>query len=87
VVSVKELSAKNKQNRKVEKGGIYKALITETKKGIKRKDGSIIKFNRNAALLLSEQGNPLGTRILGTLTYELRKKNQTKVLSLASRVL
>lgn len=87
VVSVKELSGKNKQNRKVEKGGVYKALITETKKGIRRKDGSTIQFNRNAALLLSEQGNPLGTRILGTLTYELRKKNQTKALSLASRVL
>lgn len=87
VVSIKELSGKNKQNKKVEKGGVYKALITETKKGIRRKDGSFLKWNRNAALLLSEQGNPIGTRIVGTLTYELRKKNQTKILSLASRVI
>nr|YP_008802552.1 ribosomal protein L14 [Monomastix sp. OKE-1]AGZ90205.1 ribosomal protein L14 [Monomastix sp. OKE-1] len=86
VVSVKETTGKSKQTRKVEKGGIYKALVIETKKGIKRKDGSILRFHRNSALLLSEQGNPIGTRILGNGTYELRKKNQTKVLSLALRV-
>ena len=86
VVSVKEITGKSKNTRKVEKGGIYKALVIETKKGIKRKDGSILRFHRNAALLLSDQGNPIGTRILGNVTYELRKKNQTKVLSLASRV-
>ena len=84
VISVKEAIAKQKS--KVEKGGVYKALIVETKKGVKRKDGSLVRFSQNAAILLSPQGNPIGTRILGRVTYELRKQNQTKVLSLASYV-
>ena len=84
VISVKESLAKQKS--KVEKGGVYKALIVETKKGITRKDGSIVRFSQNSAILLSQQGNPIGTRVLGRVTYELRKRNQTKVLSLASYV-
>ena len=84
VISVKESLAKQKS--KVEKGGVYKALIVETKKGITRKDGSILRFSQNSAILLSQQGNPIGTRVLGRVTYELRKRNQTKVLSLASYV-
>ena len=84
IISVKETIAKQKS--KVEKGGIYKALIVETAKGVQRKDGSVLKFARNSVVILSPQGTPIGTRILGLVTYELRKRNQSKILSLASLV-
>ncbi len=84
IISVKDTIAKQKS--KVEKGGIYKALIVETVKGIRRKDGSALKFGRNSVVILSPQGTPIGTRILGIVTYELRRKNQSKILSLASLV-
>ena len=85
VISVK--STISKQKSKVDKGGVYKALIVETLTGAQRKDGSSIQFGRNSVVLLSQQGGPIGTRILGLVTYELRKKNQSKILSLASYVL
>jgi len=85
IISVKETIAKQKS--KVEKGGVYKALIVETAKGLQRKDGSSIQFGRNSVVILTQQGIPLGTRILGLVTYELRKKNQSKILSLASHVI
>jgi large subunit ribosomal protein L14 len=85
VISVKDTIPKQKS--KVEKGGVYKALIVETVQGTQRKDGSSIKFGRNSVVILSQQGIPIGTRILGLVTYELRKKNQSKILSLASYVL
>jgi len=85
IISVKETIAKQKS--KVEKGGVYKALIVETVKGIQRKDGSSIQFGRNSVVILSQQGIPIGTRILGLVTYELRKKNQSKILSLALDVI
>jgi large subunit ribosomal protein L14 len=84
IVSVKETIAKQKS--KVEKGGVYKALIVETAQGLQRKDGSVIQFARNSVVILSAQGTPVGTRILGLVTYELRKRNQSKVLSLATTV-
>jgi large subunit ribosomal protein L14 len=84
IISVKDTIPKQKS--KVEKGGIYKALIVETVQGAQRKDGSSIKFGRNSVVILSQQGIPIGTRILGLVTYELRKKNQSKILSLASHV-
>ena len=84
IVSVNETIAKQKS--KVEKGGVYKALIVETVKGVQRKDGSVLKFARNSVVMLSPQGTPIGTRILGLVTYELRKRNQSKILSLASIV-
>ena len=95
IVSVKELTSSRgiqgskKQTNlpsKIEKGGVYKALVVETKSGLKRKDGSILRFSQNSVVLISEQGSPLGSRVLGRATYELRKKNQTKILSLASYV-
>jgi large subunit ribosomal protein L14 len=85
VVSVKSTIAK--QKTKVEKGGIYKALIVESVKGVQRKDGSVLRFTRNSIVILSPQGGPIGTRILGLVSYELRKRNQSKVLSLASVVI
>ena len=84
IVSIKDTIAKQKS--KVEKGGVYKALIVETVAGVQRKDGSVLKFARNSVVLLSAQGSPIGTRILGLVTYELRKRNQSKILSLASTV-
>ena len=84
IVSIKDTIAKQKS--KVEKGGVYKALIVETVSGVQRKDGSVLKFARNSVVLLSAQGSPIGTRILGLVTYELRKRNQSKILSLASTV-
>jgi large subunit ribosomal protein L14 len=85
IVSIK--STTPKQKTKAEKGSIYKALVVETQNGVLRKDGSSIKFARNSVVLLTAQGIPLGTRILGLVTYELRKTNQSKILSLASSVL
>jgi large subunit ribosomal protein L14 len=97
IISIKELSktsvhgrntrgTKATGNSKIEKGGVYKALVVETKTNLKRKDGSSLRFSQNSVVLISEQGNPLGTRVLGRTTYELRKKNQSKVLSLATYV-
>ena len=85
VISVKDTIPKQKS--KVEKGGVYKDLIVETVQGTQRKDGSSIQFGRNSVVILSQQGIPIGTRILGLVTYELRRKNQSKILSLASYVL
>ena len=83
VVSVKEAIPKGK----VKKGSVYKAVIVRTKQGIFRKDGSKVKFDNNAAVLIDEKGEPLGTRIFGPVTRELRSKGQMKIISLAPEVL
>ena len=85
IVSIKETIAKQKS--KVDKGGIYKAIIVETVHGVQRKDGSSLKFGRNSVVVLSAQGTPIGTRILGLVTYELRQRSQSKILSLASVII
>ena len=83
VVSVKETIAKGK----VKKGSVHKAVIVRTKQGIFRNDGSKVKFDNNAAVLTDEKGEPLGTRIFGPVTRELRSKGQMKIISLAPEVL
>ena len=83
VVSVKEAIPRGK----VKKGSVYKAVIVRTKQGIFRSDGSKVKFDNNAAVLTDEKGEPLGTRIFGPVTRELRSKGQTKIISLAPEVL
>ena len=83
VVSVKEAIA----NGKVKKGSVQKAIIVRTKYPILRNDGSKVKFDNNAAVIMDEKGEPLGTRIFGPVTRELRAKGQTKILSLAPEVL
>ena len=83
VVSVKEAIPKGK----VKKGTVCKAVIVRTKQGIFRNDGSKVKFDNNAAVLTDEKGEPLGTRIFGPVTRELRSKGQTKIISLAPEVL
>ena len=83
VVSVKEAIPRGK----VKKGSVYKAVIVRTKQGISRNDGSKVKFDNNAAVLTDEKGEPLGTRIFGPVTRELRSKGQMKIVSLAPEVL
>ena len=83
VVTVKEAIPRGK----VKKGEIHRAVIVRTAKEIRRDDGTAIRFDRNAAVLLSPQGEPIGTRIFGPVTRELRAKNYMKIISLAPEVL
>jgi large subunit ribosomal protein L14 len=71
----------------VKKGEVIRAVIVRTKKGVKRKDGSYIKFDENAAVIIKEDGNPRGTRIFGPVARELREKRYMKIVSLAPEVL
>ena len=83
VVSVKEAIP----DGKVKKGTVHKAIVVRTKYPIFRNDGSKVKFDNNAVVLIDEKGEPLGTRIFGPVTRELRSKGQTKIISLAPEVL
>ncbi|GIV34178.1 MAG: 50S ribosomal protein L14 [Chitinophagales bacterium] len=71
----------------IKKGAVSKAVVVRTKKAVKRKDGSYIRFDDNAAVLLNAQDEPRGTRIFGPVARELREKNQMKIISLAPEVL
>ncbi len=71
----------------VKKGDVIRAVIVRTRKGLQRKDGSHIKFDENAAVIINEQGNPRGTRIFGPVARELREKEYMKIVSLAPEVL
>lgn len=71
----------------VKKGDVVRAVVVRTKKGTKRKDGSCIKFDQNAAVIIKEDKNPRGTRIFGPVARELREKSYMKILSLAPEVL
>jgi len=82
-VSVKEAIPRSK----VKKGEVYKAVVVRTKKGVRRADGSLIRFDGNAAVLLNNQNQPIGTRIFGPVTRELRSENFMKIVSLAPEVL
>ena len=83
VVSVKEAIPKGR----VKKGQVMKAVVVRTAKGVRRSDGSLIRFDRNAAVLINNQGEPIGTRIFGPVTRELRARNHMKIVSLAPEVL
>ncbi len=83
VVSIKEALP----NGKVKKGDVHRALLVRTKKGVRRADGSTIKFDSNAVVLLNKQGEPIGTRVFGPVTRELRAKKFVKIMSLAEEVL
>ena len=71
----------------VKKGDVVKAVVVRTKKGARRKDGSYIKFDENAAVIIKDDGNPRGTRIFGPVARELRDKKFMKIVSLAPEVL
>ena len=72
---------------KVKKGDIYNALVVRTKHGVRRPDGSLIRFDGNAAVLLDSKREPIGTRVFGPVTRELRAINYLKIISLAPEVL
>ena len=71
----------------VKKGEVVKAVIVRTKRGIRREDGTYVRFDENAAVIIKEDKNPRGTRIFGPVARELREKDFTKILSLAPEVL
>ncbi|TCK93424.1 LSU ribosomal protein L14P [Natranaerovirga hydrolytica] len=71
----------------VKKGEVVKAVVVRTRKGVRRKDGSYIKFDENAAVIIKDDQNPRGTRIFGPVARELREKKYMKILSLAPEVL
>jgi large subunit ribosomal protein L14 len=83
VVSVKDAIPRGR----VKKGEVLQAVIVRTAKDIRRADGSVIRFDRNAAVLIDKQGEPIGTRIFGPVTRELRAKKYMKIVSLAPEVL
>lgn len=83
VVSIKDAIPRGK----VKKGEVHRAVIVRTKRDIHRADGSTIRFDKNAAVLLTKQNEPIGTRIFGPVTRELRAKQFMKIVSLAPEVL
>ena len=83
VVSIKDALPR----AKVKKGDVYKAVVVRTSKDFKRKDGSSIRFDKNAAVLLDKQEEPIATRIFGPVTRELRSKKFMKIISLAPEVI
>jgi large subunit ribosomal protein L14 len=83
VVSVKEAIPRGR----VKKGDVLQAIVVRTSQGIKRKDGSLIRFDKNAAVIVNKQSEPIGTRIFGPVPRELRAKNHMKIISLAPEVL
>jgi len=82
-VSIKEAIPRGK----VKKGEVYNAVVVRTRKGVRRPDGSVIRFDGNAAVLLNNQLQPIGTRIFGPVTRELRTEQFMKIVSLAPEVL
>jgi large subunit ribosomal protein L14 len=82
-VSVKDAIPRGR----VKKGEVYNALVVRTRKGVRRADGSVVRFDGNAAIILNNQLQPLGTRIFGPVTRELRGEKFMKIISLAPEVL
>ena len=83
VVSIKEAIPRGR----VKKGDVMKAVVVRTAKDVRRADGSVIRFDKNAAVLINNQKEPIGTRIFGPVPRELRQKNHVKIISLAPEVL
>jgi large subunit ribosomal protein L14 len=83
VVSVKEAIPRGR----VKKGDVLQAIVVRTNSAIKRKDGSVIRFDKNAAVIVNKQSEPVGTRIFGPVPRELRAKNHMKIISLAPEVI
>ncbi|MFO1242494.1 MAG: 50S ribosomal protein L14 [Rickettsiales bacterium] len=83
VVSIKDAIPRGK----VKKGEVHRAVIVRTRAGIKRQDGSLIRFDKNAAVLVNKQNEPIGTRIFGPVVRELRARQFMKIVSLAPEVL
>lgn len=82
-ITVKEASP----DGTVKKGKVYDAVVVRTKKEVRRKDGTYIRFDENAAVLIKDDGTPIGTRVFGPVARELREKNFMKIVSLAPEVI
>ena len=82
-VSIKDAAPRGR----VKKGEVYDAVVVRTAKGVRRSDGTLVKFDSNAAVLLNPKLEPIGTRIFGPVTRELRTENFMKIVSLASEVI
>ena len=82
-VSIKDAAPRGR----VKKGDVYSAVVVRTAKGVRRPDGSLVKFDKNAAVLLNNKMEPIGTRIFGPVTRELRGERFMKIVSLAPEVL
>jgi len=88
VVSIKKVKTGNSNTKsKIRKGHVTKALVLQTKKAIHRKDGSSLRFKDNSALILNQQGQPSGTRVLGVIPKEIKQYKQARVASLAPGIL
>jgi large subunit ribosomal protein L14 len=87
LISVKNLRLNKKKKIKINKGDLLKALIIQTKYSVKNTIGNYIKFDNNCAVILNNQNKLMGTRILGPITSEFRKKKNFKILSLSSNIL
>jgi len=83
IVSVKEAIPRGR----VKKGDVLQAIVVRTNQAIKRRDGSVIRFDKNAAVIVNKQNEPIGTRIFGPVPRELRAKNHMKIILLAPEVL
>ena len=83
VASVKDAAP----NMPVKKGDVVKAVVVRTKASLKRQDGTTIRFDENAAVIINKDGNPTGTRVFGPVARELREKNYMKIVSLAPEVI
>ena len=83
VVSIKDAIPRGE----VKKGDVMKAVVVRTASGVRRDDGTVIRFDGNAAVLINNNGEPIGTRIFGPVTRELRSENYMKIVSLAPEVL
>ncbi len=94
-VTVKQALPRSSEDRRgaargreeVRKGNVYNAVVVRSRNGIRRPDGTLVKFDRNAAVLLSAKKEPLGTRIFGPVPHELRAKDFAKIISLAPEVI
>ena len=84
VVSIQQLRNKSKKTSKVLKGMVFRALVIRTKKKYKKKDGSKFTLFNNSVILLTKQGNPVGTRVLGPVPIILKKKKLMKIISISS---
>ncbi|HUF02906.1 MAG TPA: 50S ribosomal protein L14 [Aridibacter sp.] len=82
-ITVKEASP----DGTVKKGNVYDAVVVRTRKEVRRKDGTYIRFDENAAVLIKDDGTPIGTRVFGPVARELREKNFMKIVSLAPEVI
>lgn len=87
VVCIKDAKSSDDKRAKIDVKKVYKAVVVRTRQGVRRNDGSRVKFGENAVVLLNNQGQPMGSRVFGPVTRELRSEKFKKIISLAPEVL